>query len=381
MRPCNELAVIIVSLALLTGPAHSARGGDSRLTALAFTHVVIVDEFWAPRIETNRKVTVPYCFEKCEDTGRISNFAKAAGLIEGEFEGTYFNDSDVYKVIEGAAYSLKSHPDAQLEKYVDGVIDKIAAAQWEDGYLYTFYSLPERQSEKRWTNTRVRHELYCAGHFFEAAVAYHQATGKRKILDVAIRLADYIDSVFGPDKKRDVPGHEEIEIALVKLCRATGHERYLKLAEFFLDERGRAHGRELYGSYCQDHKPVTEQDEPVGHAVRAGYLYCGMADVAALTGRTDYIKALDRIWLNAVSKKLYITGGIGATKKGEAFGEDYELPNATAYCETCAAIANVLWNHRMFLLEGDAKYIDVLERRRVTERRRVLLSQSSGQRR
>ncbi|MHC4501508.1 MAG: glycoside hydrolase family 127 protein, partial [Planctomycetota bacterium] len=275
------------------------------------------------------------------------------GLIEGEFEGAYFNDSDVYKVIEGAAYSLKSRPDAQLEKYVDGVIDKIAAAQWEDGYLYTFYSLPERQSEKRWTNTRIRHELYCAGHFFEAAVAYHEATGKRKILDVAVRLADYIDSVFGPDKKRDVPGHEEIEIGLVKLYRATGNK---------IDERGRAHGRELYGSYCQDHKPVTEQDEPVGHAVRAGYLYCGMADVAGLTGRTDYIKALDRIWLNVVSKKLYITGGIGATRKGEAFGEDYELPNSTAYCETCAAIANALWNHRMFLLEGDAKYMDVLER-------------------
>jgi DUF1680 family protein len=305
---------------------------------------------------------VPYCFKKCEETGRIDNFAKAAGLIAGKFEGKYFNDSDVYKVIEGAAYSLRSHPDPKLEEYVEGVIDKIAAAQWEDGYLYTFYSLPARQKEKRWTNTRVRHELYCAGHFFEAAVAYHQATGKRKILDVAVRLADHIDAVFGPGKKRDVPGHEEIEIGLVKLYRATDNEKYLKLAEFFLDERGRAHGRELYGTYCQDHKPVTEQDEPVGHAVRAGYLYCGMADVAALTGRIDYIKALDRIWLNVVSKKLYITGGIGATRKGEAFGEDYELPNTTAYCETCAAIANALWNHRMFLLEGDAKYIDVLER-------------------
>jgi DUF1680 family protein len=362
MRPSIKLTVIIISLTLLTGPAHSASAGDSKLTALPFTEVVIADEFWAPRIETNRKVTVPYCFKKCEETGRIDNFAKAAGLMAGKFEGKYFNDSDVYKVIEGAGYSLKSHPDAQLEKYVDDVIDKIAAAQWEDGYLYSFYSLPARQSEKRWTNTRVMHELYCAGHFFEAAVAYYQATGKRKILDVAVRLADCIDAVFGPDKKRDVPGHEEIEIGLVKLYRSTGNENYLKLAEFFLDERGRARGRKLYGSYCQDHKPVTEQDEPVGHAVRAGYLYCGMADVAALAGRTDYIKALDRIWLNVVSKKLYITGSIGATGKGEAFGEDYELPNATAYCETCAAIANALWNQRMFLLEGDVKYIDVLER-------------------
>ncbi|MHC4616685.1 MAG: glycoside hydrolase family 127 protein [Planctomycetota bacterium] len=340
----------------------SAERRNPKLQALPFTEVVIADEFWAPRIETNRKVTVPYCFKKCEETGRIDNFAKAAGLMAGKFEGKYFNDSDVYKVIEGAAYSLKSHPDRQLEKYVDGVIDKIAAAQWEDGYLYTFYSLPARQREKRWTNTRVRHELYCAGHFFEAAVAYYQATGKRKILDVAVRLADYIDSVFGPDKKRDVPGHEEIEIGLVKLYRATGEERYLKLAKFFLDERGRAHGRELYGPYCQDHKPVVEQDAAVGHAVRAGYLYCGMADVASLTGDADYVKALDRIWENVVSKKLYVTGGVGATRKGEAFGRDYELPNATAYTETCAAIANALWNHRMFLLHGDAKYIDVLER-------------------
>ncbi|MHC4335168.1 MAG: beta-L-arabinofuranosidase domain-containing protein, partial [Planctomycetota bacterium] len=184
MRLCIKLTVIIVSLTLLTGPAHGTHANDSKLTALPFTQVVIADEFWAPRIETNRKVTLPYCFKKCEETGRISNFAKAAGLIEGEFEGKYFNDSDVYKVIEGAAYLLKSHPDPQLEKYVDSLVDKIAAAQWEDGYLYTFYSLPERQTEKRWTNTRVRHELYCAGHFFEAAVAYHQATGKRKILDV-----------------------------------------------------------------------------------------------------------------------------------------------------------------------------------------------------
>jgi DUF1680 family protein len=340
----------------------SAERRSPNLQALPFTEVVMADEFWAPRIETNRKVTVPYCFKKCEETGRIDNFAKAAGLMKGKFEGKYFNDSDVYKVIEGAAYSLRSHPDPKLEEYVDGVIDKIAAAQWEDGYLYTFYSLPERQSEKRWTNTRVRHELYCAGHFFEAAVAYYQATGKREILDVAIRLAEYIDSVFGPDKKRDVPGHEEIEIGLVKLYRITGNEKYLKLAKFFIDERGRARGRELYGPYCQDHRPVVEQDAAVGHAVRAGYLYCGMADVAALTGDKNYVEALKRIWQNVVAKKLYITGGIGATGKGEAFGDDYELPNRTAYCETCAAIANAMWNHRMFLLHADAKYIDVLER-------------------
>ena len=355
----------IIAIALLTLPAgriQSAKARDSKLEPVPFTNVVIADKFWAQRIETNRKVTIPYAFKKCEETGRISNFAKAAGLMEGKHEGIYFNDSDVYKVIEGAAYSLKIHRDPELEKYVDGVIDKIAAAQWKDGYLYTFYSLPKHQPEKRWTNVRKMHELYCAGHFFEAAVAYYQATGKDKILNVAVRLADYIDSVFGPGKKHDVPGHQEIEIGLVKLYRQTGNEKYLKLAKFFLDERGHARGRELYGPYCQDHKPVVEQSEAVGHAVRAGYLYSGMADVAALTGDADYIKAIDRIWKNVVTKKLYLTGGIGARHKGEAFGDNYELPNETAYCETCAAIANALWNHRLFLLHGDAKYIDVLER-------------------
>jgi len=335
---------------------------SNRLTAVPFTDVTIDDEFWAPRLETNRKVTVTYDFEKCEQTGRIDNFAKVAGTMEGEFEGIYFNDSDLYKVIEGAAYSLKIHPDPELEEYVDGVIEKIAAAQWEDGYLYTFYSLPERQPKKRWTDVRKMHELYCAGHFFEAAVAYYQATGKRKILDVAIRLADCIDSVFGPGKKYDVPGHEEIEIGLVKLYGVTGDKKYLALAKFFLDERGRAENREIYGEYCQDHKPVVEQDAAVGHAVRAGYLYSGMADVAALTSEAGYVEALDRIWQDVVSTKLYITGGVGARGGGESFGEDYELPNKSAYCETCAAIANAMWNHRMSLLGGDAKYIDVLER-------------------
>jgi len=335
---------------------------QEKLTAVSFTEVTIADDFWAPRLETNRKVTVAYDFEKCEQTGRIDNFAKAGGLMEGQFEGIYFNDSDLYKVIEGAAYSLKIHPDPELEKYVDGVIGKIAAAQWQDGYLYTFYSLPERQPEKRWTDIPNKHELYCAGHFFEAAVAYYQATGKREILDVAIRLADYIDSVFGPGKKHDVPGHEEIEIGLVKLYGVTGEKRYLELSKFFLDQRGRANGRKIYGDYCQDHKPVIQQKAAVGHAVRAGYLYSGMADVAALTGDAEYMKALDRIWQDVVSKKLYITGGIGARGGGESFGADYELPNDKAYCETCAAIANAMWNHRMSLLHGDAKYIDVLER-------------------
>ena len=353
---------IVAAIALFTALTGCQVQEQEKLTAVSFTEVTIADDFWAPRLETNRKVTIAYDFEKCEQTGRIDNFAKAGGLMEGEFEGIYFNDSDLYKVIEGAAYSLKIHPDPELEKYVDGVIEKIAAAQWEDGYLYTFYSLPQRQPEKRWTDIPNKHELYCAGHFFEAAVAYYQATGKREILDVAIRLADYIDSVFGPGKKHDVPGHEEIEIGLVKLYGVTGEKRYLALAKFFLDERGRAHGRKIYGDYCQDHKPVVRQNAAVGHAVRAGYLYSGMADVAALTSDADYVEALGRLWQDVVSKKMYITGGIGARGGGESFGTAYELPNATAYCETCAAIANAMWNHRMSLLHGDAKYIDVLER-------------------
>ena len=329
---------------------------------MPFTRVHIDDVFWAPRLETNRQVTVPYCFEKCEQTGRISNFAKAGGLQEGQFEGIYFNDSDLYKVIEGAAYSLQNRPDPELEAYVDDVIDQIAAAQWPDGYLYTYYSIP-RQPEKRWTNLAAMHELYCAGHFFEAAAAYYQATGKRKILDVAVRLADHIDSVFGPNKRYDVPGHEEIEIGLVRLYRVTGRQRYLDLAKFFLDERGNAAHREtLYGLYCQDHLPVTQQSRAVGHAVRAGYLYCGMADVAALVGDAVYVAAIDRLWEDVLTGKTYLTGGIGARHGGEAFGEAYELPNESAYNETCAAIANAMWNHRLFLLHGHARYIDVLER-------------------
>lgn len=330
--------------------------------AVPFTDVQVNDELWRGRIETNRRVTVRYCFQKCEETGRISNFAKASGLMPGEFEGIYYNDSDVYKVIEGAAYSLAAHPDPELDAYLDDLIATIAAAQQPDGYLNTYHTLV--QPEKRWTDIRRLHELYCAGHLIEAAVAHHQATGKRSLLDVAIKLADHIDRTFGPGpgQKINAPGHEEIELALVKLHRLTGEQRYLKLAKFFIDQRGRAESRELHGIYAQDHIPVTEQAVAVGHAVRAMYLYCGMADVATLTGASDYGSALDRIWRNQIERKLYLTGGIGARHEGEAFGDDYELPNDTAYNETCAAIGNALWNHRMYLLHGDAKYIDVLER-------------------
>ena len=337
-----------------------ADDGSKTLTPVPFTKVHLTDEFWATRIETNRRTTVPYCFAKCQETGRIDNFAKAAGLIDGEFQGIYYNDSDVYKVIEGASYSLAARPDTELDAYLDDLIAKIAAAQQPDGYLNTYHTLVE--PDKKWTNIRRMHELYCAGHLIEAAVAHHQATGKRTLLNVAIKFADHIESIFGPDKRHDVPGHQEIEIGLAKLVRVTGDKRYLNLAKFFLDQRGRAEERESYGPYCQDHKPVVEQTKPVGHAVRAMYQYCGMADVAALTGDELYLKALDNLWRNEVETKLYITGGVGARRRGEAFGGDYELPNATAYNETCAAIGNAMWNHRMNLLHADAKYADVLER-------------------
>ncbi len=345
---------------------------------IPFTNVTIDDPFWSPRIETNRTVTISYDFQKSEETDRLTNFDKAAGRLAGDHVGIFFNDSDVFKIIEGAAYSLQIHPDAELDAYLDNLIERIGAAQEADGYLYTARTIAERNGtpEKlrddhegltRWSQLRVNHELYNVGHLYEAAVAHHLATGKRSLLDIALRNADLIDSVFGPDKKHDVPGHQEIEMGLVKLYGVTGEERYLKLAKFFLDERGHHEQRPAQinfdnPGYMQDHLPVTAQDEAVGHAVRALYMYSGMADVAALTGEQEYIDAIDRIWENVVGKKLYITGGLGARHHGEAFGDNYELPNATAYNETCAAIANIFWNQRMFQLHGDGKYIDVLER-------------------
>jgi DUF1680 family protein len=367
-----EKFIILSAIMLLFAVCAKKPPKDYPIAPIPFTDVQIKDNFWQPRMETNRTVTIPYDFKKCEETGRIDNFAKAGGLMEGEFIGIRYNDSDVYKVIEGAAYSLSLHPDPELEKYLDDLIMKIAAAQEEDGYLYTTRTIdPENPAKnagkERWSYMIHSHELYNVGHMYEAAVAYFQATGKRSLLDVALKNANLIDSVFGPGKKHNPPGHQEIEIGLSKLYRVTGDEKYLKLAKFFLDQRGKYIGREPYdeylgASYTQDHKPVIEQDEAVGHAVRAGYMYSGMADVAALTGDKNYITAIDKIWDNVVSKKLYITGGIGARGNGEAFGDNYELPNLEAYNETCAAIANMFWNHRLFLLHGDSRYIDVLER-------------------
>lgn len=341
---------------------------DYPFRPVAFTDVRVTDAFWTPRLETNRLVTSWYDINKCEETGRVDNFAKAGGLLDGEFRGIPFDDSDVYKVLEGVAYILAQHPDPKLEGYLDTAINRIISAQERDGYLYTARrllppeKLPKMAGPTRWSNLGSSHELYNVGHLYEAAVAHFQATGKRTLLDVATRNADLLLSVFGPGRLQEPPGHQEIEIGLTKLYRATGNRDYLELAKFFLDIRGRESTHRLRGPGQQDHEPVTKQSEAVGHAVRAAYMYAGMADVAALTGEALYVDAIGRIWENVVGRKLYLTGGIGARHQGEAFGDDYELPNASAYNETCAAIANALWNHRMFLLHGEAKYIDVLER-------------------
>jgi DUF1680 family protein len=349
-------------LCAATGADESPR--DYPIQAIPFDDVRLSEGFWASRLNAHRETTVPHVMAQCEETGRVDNFRKAAGEMEGKFLGPHFNDSDVYKVIEGVSRVLSVGRDPELERRLDDWIAAIAAAQEDDGYLYTARTVdpenpPPAAGKARWEKSRAgSHELYCVGHMYEAAVAHYRATGKRSLLDVAIRSADLVDRVFGPEKNRAVPGHQEIEIGLVSLYRATGEVRYLEAAKSFLDLRGRD-GR---GPGSQDHEPVIEQKEAVGHAVRACYMYCAMADVAALLDDAQYLKAVDRIWSDIVSKKLSLTGGVGARRGGEAFGEAYELPNATAYNETCGAIANAMLNHRLFLLHGDAKYIDVMER-------------------
>ena len=338
------------------------------ITPVPFTSVRVDDAFWGERLEANREVTIPLAFRKCEESGRYLNFVNAAHPCDTiHVEGNAFDDTDVYKVIEGASYSLQTYPDRKLEHYIDSVITLVAAAQEADGYLYTSRTMnPKHPHEwagnKRWEKVEdLSHEFYNLGHMIEGAVAHYQATGKRNFLDIAIRYADCVEREIGrdPGKQIRVPGHQIAEMALAKLYLVTEKQKYLDLAKFFLDERGHT---PLKREYSQSHLPVLEQKEAVGHAVRAAYMYSGMADVAALTGDTAYIHAIDRIWDNVVRKKLYITGSIGASGKGEAFGPNYWLPNLKAYNETCAAIANVYWNYRLFLMHGDAKYFDVLER-------------------
>ena len=373
---------LLLTISMVCAPNPKAPVNDYPVKPVPFTQVWLSDIFWAPRLETNRAVTIPHIFKEDEDTNRVKNFelAKAAqdGAKDLKFCTQYpFDDSDVYKTIEAAAYTLASHPDPALEKYVDGIIAKIAAAQEPDGYLYTVRTIGgpppvDWLGKERWSHLYMSHELYNLGHLYEAAVAYYNATQNRNLLRIAMKSADLVAREFGPGKRTNPPGHEEIEIGLVKLYRATGRQKYLDLAKFFIDARGKTKGRVpyrgesgeslLYGEYSQDHEPFVDQTEAVGHAVRAGYLYAGAADVAALTADRAYTAALDKIWADVAGTKIYLTGGIGAAGAWEGYGPAYRLPNASAYAETCAAIATFLWNTRMARLEEDAKYVDVMER-------------------
>lgn len=358
----------VMFLLMACGPEkQSSVPEDYPMVPVPFTEVEITDSFWAGRILTNHRVTIPIAIARSRETGRIDNFMIAAGLKTGTFRTLYpFDDSDIYKIIEGAAYSLQMFPDPALEATIDSLITLIGLAQEEDGYLYTNRTIMGKQAHEwagleRWEKVDdLSHELYNLGHFFEAATAWYQATGKREILDIAVKSANLIVKDFGYGKIENWPGHQEVEIGLVKLYRVTGDRRYLDLARFFLDIRGRGTGTKK--TYNQSHAPVIQQTEAVGHSVRAAYMWCGMADVAALTGDTGYIRAISALWEDVACRKLYITGGIGAAGGHEGFGGPYELPNERAYCETCAAIANGFWNHRMFLMTGDSRYIDVLER-------------------
>jgi DUF1680 family protein len=353
----------------------SAQQKDYSIQAVNFTKVKLTDNFWLPRLKTNHTVTIPASFERCDKTGRVKNFEMAAAR-SGKFCTIYpFDDTDIYKTIEGASFSLSLFPDKKLETYIDTLITKVAAAQEPDGYLYTARTIDPLHphswaGKERWEKEReLSHELYNSGHLYEAAAAHYYATGKKSLLNVALKNADLVCSVFGPGKRHVAPGHEIVEMGLVKLYRITGKKEYLETAKDFIEERGHYNGYDAKskdewknGEYWQDNIPVVDQTEAEGHAVRAGYLYSGVADVAALTGDEKMIAAIDKIWENMVGKKFYVNGGVGAVPGGERFGDNYELPNTTAYNETCAAIANVYWNQRMFLLHGDAKYIDVLEK-------------------
>ncbi|HEC43315.1 MAG TPA: glycoside hydrolase family 127 protein [Bacteroides sp.] len=339
-------------------------GGEYPITPVPFTSVHIMDDFWGPRIKRNHEITIPIAFYQSEITGRIKNFEVAGGLKKGSFNSLFaFDDSDVYKIIEGASYSLQTIPDPELEAYLDSLIYKIGMAQEDDGYLYTNRTIlgdnaSDMAGPYRWINVeKGSHELYNVGHMYEAAVAFYEVTGKRSLLEVAIRNADLIHQEFGLQANTSAPGHQEIEIGLVKLYRTTGDEKYLNLAKFFLDVRGPGGHKQL-----QQHAKVIDQTEAVGHAVRATYMFSAMADIAALEKDSVYVEVIDKIWEDIVYKKTYITGGIGTHAGNEGFDQPYVLPNMEAYAETCASIGNIFLNHRLYLLHGESKYFDMLER-------------------
>jgi DUF1680 family protein len=364
------VACCVAGFVMCAGNATTAQKpvGDYPIQPVAFTKVHLTDDFWRPRLEANATVTIPYILDQCRKHGRIDNFLIAAHKKKGKLSDFPFDDTDLYKLIEGASYSLQEKYDAKLDRELDTLINIIGAAQEPDGYLYTFRTADPDTAHtgtphdwigsKRWEKDSVSsHELYNSGHLYESAVAHYEATGKKTFLNIAIKNADLLVKTFGPNKIKEYPGHQIVELGLVKMYRVTGKKDYLNLAKFFLDVRGP--GGEAYN---QADKKVVNQTEAEGHAVRAAYMYTGMADVAALTNDEGYLDAIDTIWNDVALRKLYITGGIGATGSGEAFGAAYDLPNMSAYAETCAAIGNVYWNQRMFLLHGDSKYMDVLER-------------------
>lgn len=359
----------LVMLASFCLGCQSPSPRDYPLQALPFTQIKLEDNFWAPRLHTNRAVTLPHCIAKVAEEGALHNLELAARRKAGEQLGVYpFLDSDVYKTLEGASYLLREQYDRQLEQRLDEWIALIAEAQEEDGYLYTPRTnnakrLANWAGKERWSFLERSHELYNVGHLYEAAVAHFETTGKRTLLDIATKNADLLLKTFGPEKLQLPPGHQEVEIGLVKLARATGNMKYAELANFFLEQRGHLRGRTKdWGTYAQDHQPILAQDEAVGHAVRQAYMNMGMLDVAAHASSRAYASASLRLWENVVRKKLYLTGRIGAVGMGERFSDNYDLPNMSGYSETCSAIGNVLWNHRMFLYYGEGKYIDVLER-------------------
>ncbi len=363
------------------------------LDAVEHERVELRGGFWGPRLVTHHEVTVPHALDCLERGGHATNFDKAAGVFDGPLRGHHAFDSDLHKALEGAIYSLRHFDDPPLRRRVEEILDRILAAQQDDGYLISYFIVQEQ--DQKWQTMRLRHQLYNAGHFFEMAVAHQRLTGDPRVLDAAKRFADHIDKTFGPGKRYEVPGHQEIELALVKLSLATGEPRYMALSRFFLDERGHAHGTERKpydytkvpapeppegpltpeqrraawharlkwrNGRMQDHKPLVEQHEAVGHAVRAGYVYAAMTDMARLTDAPDYQKAVDHLWDDVVGRKMYLTGSIGTAQyHDEGFGDPYLLPNMSGYGESCAAVAHVLWQHRMNLLHGHAKYADVME--------------------
>ena len=368
-------SLMVAGLLTAVSTAQAQAVADYPIRPVPFTQVKLADNFWLPRLKTNTDVTIPASFQRCEATNRVKNFEMAAAK-SGKFATTFpFDDTDIYKTIEGASYSLSLYPDEHLKEYVDALIAKVAAAQEPDGYLYTARTIDPAHphawaGKERWEKEReLSHELYNSGHLYEAAVAHYQATGQKNFLNIALKNADLVCATFGPGKRAVAPGHEIVEMGLVKLYRVTGQPKYLQTAKFFLDQRGQYKGYDpkskdewKNGQYWQDDKPVVAQTEAEGHAVRAEYLYSAMADVAALTGDKPLLTAVDTIWNNMVTKKMYVQGGTGSVPGGERFGDNYELPNTTAYNETCASVADVYWNQRMFQLHGDAKYADIMEK-------------------